>query len=316
MDENPLTLVAVWILLSAGATCLFHALARLWEIARLRTTPLSKIGAAPAGWAAFSGVVRAHRELEDPLSQRPCLWWRCVVQGFDNERRQPWYDVKRVACHEPFHLDDGTGTIVVAPQGAEVHVGDLEERIVELTAANHHDLAPLLKAWGIKFTGCRIPLVRNLGLGILRTLRIKVQTLHGSERISVVGYVSPCPESAGDGKTPRSDRLVIGKRRGRPFVIATRVPSKLPLSMEFRAACVAFVGLLSIGTGGVLAWLLKTWGFWPSLAVMRPLSAAAAVAGLGVGWRLKRGGKPDRRPPRSGTSAPRPRGSPAAARGR
>jgi hypothetical protein len=38
---------------------------------------------------------------------------------------------------------------MVDPPGAEPHVEDLQVRMVQLTAENHEEFAPLLKAWGI-----------------------------------------------------------------------------------------------------------------------------------------------------------------------
>jgi len=146
MDVNPYTAAGVFILMSAGAACLFRALARLWEIGRLRNIPIAKIGAAPVGWTALLGLAQARQEIEDPLFKSPCLLWRCVVQGFVTDSMRDWSDVKEVSSSELFYLDNGTGRVIVAPQGTEFHVGDLEERIVDLTAENHGELAPLLKA--------------------------------------------------------------------------------------------------------------------------------------------------------------------------
>ena len=137
MDENPFTVVAILVLMSAGAAFVFHSVAKLREIGRVRRTPLSKIGAAPAGWAAHSGLAKTRREINDHVPGSPRVWWRCVVQEADTETLVGWHDVKKVACPESFYLDDGTGTVTVDPRGAEPHVGDLEERIVELTSENH-----------------------------------------------------------------------------------------------------------------------------------------------------------------------------------
>ncbi len=43
-----------------------------------------------------------------------------------------------------------------------------------------------------------------------------------------------------------------------------------------------------MGIAGAFMWLLRIWGFWPSLAVAKPVAAAAAISGVALGWLLNK----------------------------
>jgi hypothetical protein len=71
----------------------------------------------------------------------------------------------------------------------------------------------------------------------------------------VTGHVS-----AWRGKvSPNGERLVFGKMRGSAFAISSKAMANL-------------------------AWLLKMWGFWYSLAIVKPVGVLATLVGLEIVW--------------------------------
>jgi hypothetical protein len=64
-----------------------------------------------------------------PLTQRPCVWWRFRIQkrvrsGSGTQRRESWRTIDQGRSTQPFVLDDGTGSCLVQPEGAEVVTGE------------------------------------------------------------------------------------------------------------------------------------------------------------------------------------------------
>jgi len=74
MDAHPVTVVGVFGLMTAGSTSLFHAVARGWDIARVRLAPAHTIGSAVVGRVALSGRAEAPEEIADPVFGDRCLW--------------------------------------------------------------------------------------------------------------------------------------------------------------------------------------------------------------------------------------------------
>lgn len=212
MSAHPVTVVGVFGLMAAGATYLFHAVARGWDIARIRLAPAKAIGSTGGGRVALSGRAEARAEIVDPVFGDPCVWWRCVVEDADSDSSRLWRDIAEATSTEPFTLRDGTGAVVIAPQGAECHLPQEEGRVVELTLDNHDDLAPLLRSWGVWYTGGRVRLIGSLGFTIMRALRIKVQTLRNGAPVSVVGSLTALTHDDAEGKRRLADHLKASKR--------------------------------------------------------------------------------------------------------
>lgn len=105
---------------------------RWLHVAReIEDTPTSRIRSAAQGYVELAGRCQAldgTRNLA-PLTQRPCVWWRYRIQqkveaGPVGKRRQGWKTVQSGRSEQPFQLDDGTGTCIVQPAGAEIVTGE------------------------------------------------------------------------------------------------------------------------------------------------------------------------------------------------
>jgi hypothetical protein len=87
-------------------------------------TPRSTIRAAALGQVALSGKAVGPYALVAPLSQIDCLYYRLVVES------NPQGDLRnksREMC-APFFLDDGTGKLMIFPEGAELQFPPSSER--------------------------------------------------------------------------------------------------------------------------------------------------------------------------------------------
>ena len=105
---------------------------RWLHIARMvEDTPTSRIRSAAQGYVELSGRCRAMEGTRNlaPLTQRPCVWWHFRVQqkvesGTSGKHRRSWRTVNSGRSEQPFLLDDGTGSCIVQPTGAEILTGE------------------------------------------------------------------------------------------------------------------------------------------------------------------------------------------------
>jgi hypothetical protein len=118
-----------WVLILGVAVIGGGRLALRWvQIARqIEDMPRSRIRSAAQGYVELSGratCLSGNRNLA-PLTQRPCVWWRFRIQkrtrsGSGSSRREAWQTINQGRSTQPFALDDGTGTCIVQPEGAEI----------------------------------------------------------------------------------------------------------------------------------------------------------------------------------------------------
>lgn len=86
----------------------------------------------PGSIAEISGTVQVDHPLTAPFSGKPCVWY-----AYEVERYEPfggggaWRRVWRDHSDNRFHLYDGSGTISINPQEANMDAPQIFERIVE-----------------------------------------------------------------------------------------------------------------------------------------------------------------------------------------
>lgn len=106
----------------AGASSI-GLIAWLMALRRRRSitdTPTSRIATAAQGFVELQGSGRLFGEqpLLSPLTGLPCLWYRFVVEERDRDNK--WRTVQTGISDVSFILDDGSGELLVDPEGAEV----------------------------------------------------------------------------------------------------------------------------------------------------------------------------------------------------
>lgn len=108
-------------------------------------TPTSRIASAAQGYVELLG--RAHPEgapILGKYSLLPCLWYRYKLER--KNHKNEWRTVDTGESEAPFCLDDGSGTCVIDPRGAEIiarhkdswWVGD--ERYTEWKVLQHDEV--------------------------------------------------------------------------------------------------------------------------------------------------------------------------------
>ncbi|MCC7548899.1 MAG: hypothetical protein IT532_14145 [Burkholderiales bacterium] len=92
-------------------------------------TPTSRIGSAHQGYVELVGKARPFGEapLLSPHSRTPCVWYRFRVE---ERRDNKWYTRGAGRSDASFRLEDGSGTVLIDPERAEV-VTDHMRRWVE-----------------------------------------------------------------------------------------------------------------------------------------------------------------------------------------
>ncbi len=276
MIDNPSGAIAVYLMVSCGVTLLsfvfFTLFFRVRRYRLIKRTAISKIKDAKPGWVALSGIARARHMTRDPILDRPCYWWRCVVQEYDGDTGD-WYDTRYMVTTESFHLDDETGSVVVDPHYAEHRVEDVMEEALQLTSENYNWLAPLLSSWGFKLLGGKISFLinragRKIGLSfdLIMDMRLKVQTLQWAAPMLVVGHLS---------------RGVL-----KPHHIFIATTPRLEL---FRRTAnderVGFVFACVVGTGMTVFGVAFARWLWPSSPLAPALIDTSVITGLIIGYR-------------------------------
>jgi hypothetical protein len=112
----------VWL----GALAAIAVLALLAWVAALRRrraitgTATSRIASAAQGYVELHGVGRPLdiNPLHSPVSGAACLWYRYQVERRTGDNK--WEVVEQDQSHTSFVLDDGSGTCLVDPEGAEI----------------------------------------------------------------------------------------------------------------------------------------------------------------------------------------------------
>lgn len=82
-------------------------------------TPTSRIASAPQGYIELVGRGRQPpgERLTSPVSGLPCLWYRYRVERRNGDR---WEHIESGVSHDTFGVDDGSGLMLVDPEGAEI----------------------------------------------------------------------------------------------------------------------------------------------------------------------------------------------------
>lgn len=110
--------------------CVAGTLASLWFVFSRMTryrliadTPTARVRSAPQGYVELIGHVIAGEDglLSAPLSGRACVWYDYKVEELDSDgERKHWRHVRSGRSAHWFQINDGTGTCLVDPDGAEV----------------------------------------------------------------------------------------------------------------------------------------------------------------------------------------------------
>ena len=122
----------LWGLLAAAALgALYLGFGRIRRARLIQDTPTARLRSAPQGYVELEGRAQAMagEPVIAPLSGTPCCWYRFTVErrkeyrGGEGAR---WLRVRQGVSDALFRIEDGTGSCVVDPEGAEVIPGRRE----------------------------------------------------------------------------------------------------------------------------------------------------------------------------------------------
>ncbi len=86
-------------------------------------TPLSKIRSASMGLVEVSGMAKGPQTIRAGITGEPCYYYRARAwQESDSGNKGAWEQVADETVGIPFFVDDGTGKMLVYPQGARLDV--------------------------------------------------------------------------------------------------------------------------------------------------------------------------------------------------
>lgn len=105
-----------------GLVGISSAWAWLANLRRYRTvadTPTSRIASAPQGYVEIVGRGKQPPgvQLQSPITGLPCLWYRYVIEHRNDNR---WRVIESGISDDTFGVHDGTGDVLVDPEGAEI----------------------------------------------------------------------------------------------------------------------------------------------------------------------------------------------------
>jgi hypothetical protein len=102
-----------------GLTSFWAWYANLKRHRTVADTPTSRIASAPQGYIELVG--RGQQPpgdgLVSPINGLPCLWYRYRIERVD---RNKWEHVESGVSHDTFGVSDGSGLVLVDPEGAEI----------------------------------------------------------------------------------------------------------------------------------------------------------------------------------------------------
>jgi hypothetical protein len=96
----------------------------------IQNTPFSKIRSASMGLVEVSGMPKGPQTIRAGITGEPCYYYRARAwQQSDSGNKGEWEQVADETVGVPFFVDDGTGKMLVYPQGArfDVHRNFSEE---------------------------------------------------------------------------------------------------------------------------------------------------------------------------------------------
>lgn len=126
---HPATIAGMAAAFAAGALyACWRAQRSLRRARMIEDIPTAKVRSAPQGYVELEGIGKLLEgpPILAPLSGLPCVWYRYRVEKRQERRardglfRTHWVTAEHGTSTEIFCLDDGSGRVIVDPEGAEV----------------------------------------------------------------------------------------------------------------------------------------------------------------------------------------------------
>lgn len=256
---------------------------------KIENTPTSKVRSMAMGLVEVHGKAWRQYALVAPMTQSACVYYRLRTYRRDNNKK--WKLIKDVdSSHVAFQVDDGTGRVVVDPQGAAVKAktrqsGYPGQTPLTFTSFNHADEDEkwvedvIYEGTTLYVLGFAQPLkaerqsLRDRTVEKLRELKLDRRALHrydadGDGQISESEWQvarSDAEQMAlkehlaqGAVRKRQEEHVVIARppQRGMPFVIA-ETASEAHLARNYGLCSIALMLAGLVAAGGALYKLLE-----------------------------------------------------------
>lgn len=115
-------ILAAAVVGTVAGVYLFYRGFRLLQRRRLiLNTPASKIRSASIGLVEVNGLATGPQVITSPLKQVDCFYYRSMAWELRQEgKSSKWVKIGEECLHVPFYIDDGTGTLLIDPRGADM----------------------------------------------------------------------------------------------------------------------------------------------------------------------------------------------------
>ena len=267
------------VLLGGGLIAFGFVLLRRKNL--FENVPTSRIRSVAMGFAEVAGLARPKATVTAPYSGIPCVYFRYKVEieTSRGRRGRTWQTTEQGDSAIPFYLQDGTGTILVNPAGAET-VLQQSFRKIERGEGFFAKRKRCTEWWIVSaqkvFVAGTVSRVRDLAHEARMTLHDRLRELktdpeqmsqfdtNRDGRISTEEWGNAVRavqeevvrEAASEPAAPAEDEIVIGQGIGEKiFLIADRSEKSLlgRLALQSGAAIAGGAGLLLVFGVSLLA---------------------------------------------------------------
>jgi hypothetical protein len=238
----------------------------------IRDTPTARIGSMAMGLVEISGQTAARSTVEAPFSGRRCVYWQVDI-AVRGRKKDGWNVVHRNSSGHPFFVQDGTGSAMIYPQGADCRLNfGVEEECAGL-------MLPDLYARYMSERGLGMRHLWRIG-----QMRFRERTLEEGQAVYVLGTAHPraraytvgegeAMQATGtDGLTDWSARRIADLQNDAVGIVRRGEHEKVfIISQQSEKQLTTLHGLKAFAklTGGPAAALLGLW-YW--LDVWRRMS--------------------------------------------
>lgn len=121
LHANPVKVTGAFLFCTlVGAWCGWRTHRNILLARTIEDHPTSTIRSAYQGYVELEGTGKYFDDdpASAPLSKKPCIWYRYKVERRRGDGK--WETIESGTSSETFMLDDGTGRVVIDPDGAEV----------------------------------------------------------------------------------------------------------------------------------------------------------------------------------------------------
>jgi E3 ubiquitin ligase len=220
VSSVPTNALAMAVVGAGAGVYLFYRGFRLLQRRRLiLNTPSSKIRSASMGLVEINGLATGARVITSPIKQVDCFYYRSMAWELRQQgKNRKWVKIAEESLHVPFYIDDGSGTLLVDPNGAEMDLHcDFREEY------NHS-----IFSGGAEVTGPVGQFLSRHGADFARQLKVEEYCIKPKNFLFVLGTLAQNPAMSAESDHMASLAATAGATTApghtRPFVNAAGLP--------------------------------------------------------------------------------------------